>query len=109
MDLSYAKIHLMVQSPTTSRSLRDKGSPPLLTSATKFVGSETSYMPLIDPVASRSSGHALGRPIDFGIDTNTVEGHSFAYIPRRMSPSRKADPSNFQFLRVDYYLKYKLR
>ena len=91
MDLGYVKDSPDGAIPNNeSFSPLDKGSPPLLTSATKIVGNDTFYMPLIDPVASRSSGHTLGRPVDFGLDVNTVEGHSFAYIPRRMSPSRES-------------------
>ena len=91
MDLGYVKDSPDGAIPNNeSFSPLDKGSPPLLTSATKNVGNDTFYMPLIDPVASRSSGHTLGRPVDFGLDVNTVEGHSFAYIPRRMSPSRES-------------------
>ena len=91
MDLSYLK-----DSPDGTVSISesfsplDKGSPPLISSASKTIGGDMLYMPLIDPVASRISGRTLGKQVDLGIDSNTAEGHSFAYIPRHMSPSRES-------------------
>lgn len=100
MRISFASDENIMNETTNSFSRYDnKGSPPSLVAGTEHLYGGTIYRKLVDPVATVSTGREKGQYSntmhnlynDEDADSNNnglVEGHSFIYIPRRLSPKK---------------------